>query len=172
MESGLKMIRISKTKLDKVLLITPSVFKDHRGSYVETYNEKLYWEKGIGIKFVQDDVVVSRKNVLRGIHGDSKTWKLISCLHGKIYAVVVNCDVKSKNFGKWQAFLLSDKNRWQVLVPPQHGNSYLALSKMSVYHYKQSTYYGQTKQFTFKWNDPRFKIKWPIKKPILSKRDE
>jgi len=166
------MIKVSKTNLDGVLLIKPDIFEDFRGQYIETYNEKLYGKKGISVKFIQDDIAVSFKNVLRGIHGDSKNWKLISCLHGKIYVVVVNCDTSSKNFGKWQSFELSDKNRQQVLIPPKHGNSYLTLSKMSIFHYKQSVYYNRTEQFTYKWNDPIFKIFWPIKKPILSKRDK
>lgn len=166
------MIQVSKTKLDRVWLITPSIFKDLRGQYVEIYNEKLYREKGIDIKFVQDDIAISFKNVIRGIHGDSETWKLVSCLYGKIYVAVVNCDTDSKDFGRWQSFVLSDENRQQVLIPANHGNSYLTLSEMSVFHYKQSTYYGSIKQFTYKWNDPRFKIQWPIKNPILSKRDE
>lgn len=167
------MIKISKTNLAKVLLINiRDIFKDFRGQYVEIYNENLYKENGIDVKFVQDDIAVSFKNVIRGIHGDSKTWKLISCLWGKIYVVVVNCDSQSKNFGQWQSFILSDSNRQQVLIPPKYGNSYLTLSDMSIFHYKQSTYYDRQEQFTYKWNDPRFGIRWPIKSPILSQRDK
>jgi len=166
------MIEVSKTNLDKVLLIKLDVFEDFRGQYIETYNEELYRKNGIDVKFVADDIAVSSKNVLRGIHGDSKTWKLVSCLHGKIYLAVVNCDTDSKDFGKWQSFILSDKDRQQVLIPPKHGNSYLTLSNMSIFHYKQSTYYNRSGQFTYKWNDPRFNIKWPIKNPILSQRDK
>ncbi|MCX6760499.1 MAG: dTDP-4-dehydrorhamnose 3,5-epimerase [Candidatus Nealsonbacteria bacterium] len=166
------MIKVSKTKLDKVLLIEPDVFEDFRGQYVETYNKKLYKEKGINVKFVQDDISVSFKNVLRGIHGYSKNWELVSCLYGKIYLVVVNCDTDSKKFGQWQSFVISDTNRRQVLIPPKHGNSYLVLSDIGIFHYKQSVYYNRSKQFTYKWNDPRFKISWPIKKPILSERDK
>lgn len=166
------MIKVLKTNLDKVLLIKLDVFEDFRGQYVEIYNEKLYRENGIDIKFVEDDIAVSSKNVLRGIHGDSETWKLVSCLYGKFYLVVVNCDTNSKNFGQWQSFILSDKSRQQVLIPPKHGNSYLTLSDMSIFHYKQSTYYNRAGQFTYKWNDPRFKIRWPIKNPILSQRDK
>ena len=154
------MIKVSKTNLDKVLLINiGDVFKDFRGQYAEIYNEKLYKENGIDVKFVQDDIAVSFKNVIRGIHGDSKTWKLISCLMGKIYVVVVNCDSQSKNFGKWQSFILSDSNRQQVLIPPKYGNSYLTLSDTSIFHYKQSTHYDRQGQFTYKWNDPRFVIR-------------
>ena len=166
------MIKVSKTNLDKVLLITPDSFEDFRGQYIEIYNEELYRKKGIDVKFVQDDIAVSFKNVLRGIHGDLETWKLISCVKGEIYVAVVNCDKESKDFGKWQSFNLSEKNRQQVLIPPKHGNSYLTLSDMSIFHYKQSSYYDPSRQFTYKWNDPRFKIKWPIKNPILSQRDQ
>ena len=165
------MIEFEKTKLDGVILIKPSVFEDFRGEYVETWNEELY-KQFADIKFVQDDISVSTKNVFRGIHGDGQTFKLISCLYGKFYLVVLNYDNNSKDFGKWQGFTLSDKNRHQVLVPPSHGNGHLVLSDTAVFHYKQSTYYDPSKQFTIKWNDPRFNIWLPIDRPILSIRDE
>jgi len=165
-------VEVCKTYLKGVLLIKLDVFEDHRGEYIETYNKSIYRENGIDVKFVQDDISVSSRNVLRGIHGDDQTWKLVSCLYGKFYLVVVNCDKQSKDFGKWQAFVLSDKNRLQVLVPPKYGNAHLVLSSMTIFHYKQSTYYGRTKQFTYKWDDQRFDIWWPIKNPILSQRDE
>lgn len=165
------MIAVEKTKLDGVLLIKPDVFEDHRGWFVETYNEKLYRENGIDVKFVQDDISVSNKHVLRGIHGDSETWKLISCLYGKFYLVVVNCDKESKNYRMWQSFVLSEYNRHQVLVPPKFGNGYLVLSDRAIFHYKQSTYYNPKAQFTYMWNDPKLNIRWPVKNPILSQRD-
>ncbi len=165
------MIEVSSTELEGVLLIKPYIFEDHRGQFVETYNEESYRKNGIDVKFVQDDISISSKNVLRGIHGDSQTHKLLSCLHGKLYFVVVNCDTESTDFGKWQSFILSDTSRMQVLVPPKYGNAYLVLSDEAVFHYKQSTYYDRKKQFTYKWNDSRFNIWWPIENPILSQRD-
>jgi dTDP-4-dehydrorhamnose 3,5-epimerase len=165
-------MEVKTTDLSSVLLIKPEVFEDHRGEYVETYNEALYKSKGIQIHFVEDDISVSRKNVLRGIHGDQETWKLISCHYGSFYLVVVNCDVESEHFGKWQSFILSDKNRHQILIPPKHGNGHLVLSDWTIFHYKQSSTYHPTGQFTYKWDDPRLNIWWPIKNPILSKRDE
>ena len=165
-------MKVVKTELERVLLIELDVFRDHRGEYVETYNEELYRKNGINIKFVQDDISISKKDVLRGIHGDAETWKLVSCLHGKIHYVVVNCDEKSKVFGKWQSFTLSDINRHQLLIPPNHGGALLALTDNIIFHYKQSTYYDPSGQFTYKWNDPKFNIRWPIKDPILSRRDE
>ncbi len=163
---------VEKTKLKNVLLLKLDVFEDHRGEYIELFNKALYKEKGIDLDFLQDDISISSKNVLRGIHGDAETWKLISCLYGKFYLVVVNCDKLSPSFGKWQSFVLSDRNRHQVLVPPKYGNGHLVLSDKAIFHYKQTTYYHPQSQFTYKWDDPNLKIWWPVKDPILSIRDE
>lgn len=165
-------MEIIKTNLEGVLLVKPEIFEDFRGEYVELFNEELYSKNGIAIKFIQDDISVSSKRVLRGIHGDLKTYKLVSCLLGKFYLVIIDCDEKSKNFGKWRSFDLSERNRHQVLIPPKHGVAHLALSDRIIFHYKQSTYYDPSSQFSYRWDDPRFKIWWPIKNPILSLRDE
>ena len=128
-------MEVKKTKLDGVLLIKPpTVFEDFRGTYVEIYNEKLYTEAGIRVKFVQDDISVSSKHVLRGIHGDPETWKLISCLYGKFYLAVVNWDETSPQFGQWESFVLSDQNRLQVLVPAKFGIGHLVLSEQAIFH--------------------------------------
>lgn len=166
-------MEVSNTKLDGVLIIRPpTIFEDYRGTYVELYNEKLYTEAGIKTMFVQDDISVSTQNVLRGIHGDSETWKLISCLYGKFYLVVINWDEASPQFRKWESFVLSDQNRLQVLVPPRFGNGHLVLSELAIFNYKQSTYYHRASQFTILWNDPKLNIWWPVKNPIVSRRDE
>ena len=88
------------------------------------------------------------------------------------YLVVLNYDKESADFGKWDTFVLSETNKYQILVPPKYGNSHLCLSEKSIFHYKQSEYYEPKMQFTIKWDDPRFNIWWPIKEPILSRRDE
>lgn len=179
------MIKITKTKLEGVLLIKPKPFEDHRGQYVEIFNEKkyieeiaknligtIYQEEATNLHFVEDDISTGRHGVLKGIHGNNKTWKLVQCLYGEFYLVVLNYNSKSKDFGKWEAFTLSDKNRLQILIPPMYGNGHQVLSKFDIYHYRQSSYYDPKSQFTIKWDDPRFKIKWPIKNPILSQRDK
>ena len=155
-----------------MIIKPPTIFRDFRGKYIETYNKIIYKSNSIKINFIQDDISVSKKNVLRGIHGDNKTWKLVSCLYGSFYLVVLNYDKKSKNFGNYISIVLSDQNNLQVLIPPKHGNGHLVLSKQTIFHYKQNTLYERKSQFTVKWNDPKFKIKWPIKNPILSKRDK
>lgn len=166
-------MEVTKSKLDGVVVIKPpTIFEDFRGTYVETYNEQIYQEAGINIKFVQDDISVSSQHVLRGIHGDQETWKLISCLSGKFYLVVVNWDSTSPQYQQWDAFTLSEENRLQVLVPPKFGNGHLVLSDRAIFNYKQSSYYNRAGQFTLVWNDPQLKIWWPIKEPIVSQRDQ
>jgi dTDP-4-dehydrorhamnose 3,5-epimerase len=165
-------MEVIDTELEKVKLIRPpTIFEDFRGSYVEVYNEKAYRKNGIDVKFIQDDVSISHRGVLRGIHGDQVTTKLVTCLLGRIYLVVVNNDSTSPQYRQWVSFTLSDSNRLQVLVPPKFGVAHLVLSEVAVFHYKQSTYYDRESQFTLRWNDERLNIYWPVKDPILSRRD-
>ena len=163
--------KISDTNLSLVKKITPSVFIDHRGYYEETYNKHFFLSRNINIDFLQDDISVSKKNVLRGIHGDEKTWKLISCFYGSFQLIVVNNDRTSKEYMKWESFILSSENRYQILVPPRFGNGHLVLSDLAIFHYKQNTQYDRDSQFTIKWNDPIYKFKWNVNDPILSMRD-
>jgi dTDP-4-dehydrorhamnose 3,5-epimerase len=169
---------VSKTTLKNVLLFQLNHHEDHRGTYTQLYHADDYRKiikKQLkqDIEFVHDDFACSTKHVLRGIHGDDRTWKLVTCLYGKFYLVAVNCDESSPDFGKWEKFTLTKENGKQVLVPPKYGLAYQVLSDSAIFHYKQSAYYrGKTSQFTYRWDDPRFKIWWPIKNPILSQRDE
>lgn len=165
-------IKVEKTKLDGVLVVhPPTQHEDFRGDYVEIYNQELYSSAGIADRFVQDDYATSRRHVLRGIHGDTGTVKLISCIYGTIYVIVVNNDSASPQFRMWQSFTLSDRNRLQVYIPAKFGNAYLVMSETAVFHYKQNTYYDRAGQFTIKWNDPAYEFWWPVKDPILSERD-
>ena len=172
-------MKIEETSLQGVLLIKPEpssgvdgeLFEDERGYFLETYNKSKYKNQGIDISFVEDDISVSKKDVLRGIHGDDKRWKLISCVHGEIFFVAVNCDKKSPAFGKWESFNLNNENHWRVLVPPMYGSAYLALTDKAICQYKQSSYYNPKTQFSYKWDEPTFNINWPVENPILSPRD-
>lgn len=166
-------MEVIKSKLDGVLVIKPPTnFEDFRGNYVEIYNERIYKDAGIQYDFVQDDISVSSKHVLRGIHGDATTAKLISCLYGRFYLMVINWDETSPQYGQWESFTLSDENRLQVLVPPKFGNGHLVMSEKAIFHYKQTTEYNRAGQFTLLWNDPKINFWWPVKNPIISRRDE
>lgn len=165
-------MKVEKTELDGVLLITPpTVFRDFRGIYVETYNQALYKEHGIHIEFIQDDISCSRKGVLRGIHGDSETWKLVSCIHGEFFLVVVNNDPNSDQFMKNISITLNAEDPKQVLIPPKFGNGHYVLSETAIFHYKQNTVYNREGQFTIPWNSKSHNIFWPIDNPITSMRD-
>ena len=163
------MMIIEDTELEGVKLIKPNVHEDYRGTNFESYNASDYYQ--IPNQFVVDSISTSRKHVLRGIHGDHRTTKLISCLYGTIYFVVLDCRSGSKTFHQWQAFTLSDRNKHQVLVPPGFGNAHLVMSDECVFSYKLDQYYERSSQFTLRWNDDQFNIYWPIKHPILSERD-
>lgn len=165
------ILKAEETNLEGVKKIIPSVFEDHRGKYVETFNIEDYRKNKIEINFVRDDISTSAKNVLRGIHYDQKTWKLIQCMHGRIYFVVADMRKDSKQYLHWQSFILSDENRHQILVPPGFGNAHLVLSDECIFHYKMSEYYDPDNEICIKWNDPKLKIFWPVNNPILSIKD-
>jgi len=166
-------MKVKKSPLLNLSMIYPKTnFKDDRGRYLQSYSLKDY-KKILNKKFVEDDFSLNKKNVFRGIHGDFKTWKLVSCVYGKCEAIIVNYDKKSHNFGKWEKFILSPDPYFQILIPPSYGNSFLVLSDYAVYHYKQTRYYlGKSHQFTINYKDPFFKIRLSKKKIITSSRDK
>ena len=165
------MLDIEKTTLKGVYLIKPTAHMDARGNFYETYNERGYKAAGLMADFVQDDISCSIKGVLKGMHGDAGTYKLVQCVHGSVYAVILDCNEESPDFGKWESFELSAENKYQLYIPPMYGNGYYVTSDIAVYSYKQSTYYGEYKQFTYKWNDTRFGIRWPAVAQVISERD-
>ena len=123
--------------------------------------------------FVEDKVSISKKNVLRGLHGDFHTSKLITCLYGKFFLAVVDIRKNSPTFNKSITFELSYDNPKLILVPSGCLNGHLSLSNECVFFYKWSEFYdGPEKQVTVKWDEPTYNIRWPIKKPILSDRDK
>ena len=112
---------------------------------------------------------------MRGIHGDYESYKLINCVYGKIFQVVVDCRKKSPTYLKYDSFELNHNDPKLILIPPGFGNAFQVVSNYSIYNYKLAylgDYNDYDKQFTYKWNDDRIGIKWPLTKPILSKRDK
>ena len=165
------MIIKKSQKLGLDIIYLKNIFKDNRGLYIESFNKKKY-KSHFDLNFVEDDFSINKKGVFKGIHGDHATWKLVSCVYGKCEAIIVNCNKQSKNFGKWEKFICSADDYFQILIPPRYGNSFLVLSSIAVYHYKQTQYYkGANKQFTYNYKDPKFKINLSNNKPIVSKRD-
>lgn len=153
--------------LSDVKIIETGAFKDNRGELWTVWNENEFNPK---LKFNHDKVAVSKKNVLRGIHGDNKSWKLITCLSGEIFLVIV--DPKSLEH---ISITLSQNNKLSVLVPPGLGNGHLVMSDGAVFFYKwayEGNYPDVEDQFSLKWDDPKLNISWPTSLPILSHRDQ
>jgi dTDP-4-dehydrorhamnose 3,5-epimerase len=154
----------------EVKIFQPDSFEDYRG---ELYT--LFKQEEHELVFNHDKVSVSKQNVLRGLHGDSKAWKLITCLAGEIYLVVVDNRPSSDTYLTWDSIILTGKNRKQVLVPPMFANGHLVLSSEATFFYKWSypgEYPDVKDQFSLNWRDPKINIYWPIDNPILSKRDK
>jgi len=164
-------MRILDTALDGVKLIQPVVYEDFRGTNFESYCDVMYRDELPFSPFVVDSISTSRKHVLRGIHGDNKTTKLVTCLYGTIHMVIINRDQGSKQYNQWFTITLSDRNKYQLLIPSSFGNGHLVMSDEAVFSYKLSEYYDRESQFTIKWNDPMHNFFWPVKHPILSERD-
>jgi dTDP-4-dehydrorhamnose 3,5-epimerase len=164
-------MQIQDTQIQGVKVIQPEFHEDYRGTNFESFNKFRYHHEDIAQSFIVDSISTSRKHVLRGIHGDYRTTKLISCLYGTIFFVVIDWRPDSDTYGDYVTVTLSDRNKQQVLVPPGCGNAHLVMSDECVFSYKLDQYYDRESQFTLKWNDDRFNIPWPIKHPILSERD-
>jgi len=174
---GMKEVEISRSKnLPEVVIFKPSVFTDARGDIYTSYIKEIY-DKFLpeGQTFIHDKFANSKKNVLRGLHGDTKTWKLISCVKGEIFEVVVDYRPDSPTYLMWDSWILNDKNKKNILVPPYFVNGYCVISDEAIFHYKLSykgEYIDADKQFVVKWNDARLNIPWPCKNPILQERDK
>ena len=148
-----------------------SAFKDKRGYYWTSWEKKQIKK----IQFKHDKFSLSKKNVIRGLHGDNKTWKLVSCPYGRFLLVVVNLKKNSKDYLKYKSWIISHENGLQILIPPNYANGHLCLSDQCLFHYKLSykgKYNDIKNQISIRWNDPKIKIRWGIKKPILSLRDK
>ena len=162
----------SNHKFKGVEIFEPDVFTDVRGDLWTTWKENEFPNS---MQFNHDKISTSRKNVIRGIHGDFKSWKLITCLYGELFFILVDNRKDSETFTEWDSMILDDKKRKMVLVPPGIGNGFLVLSKHSVFSYKWSypgKYPDVEDQFTIKWNDKLINIDWPITNPILQQRDK
>jgi len=164
-----------KTFGNEVSIYTPSVYREYRGEIFTTYHSTQHPV----VRTVPQDCNFhnrfskSYRGVLRGLHYDDKTWKLVQALVGDIYLVVLDVRKNSVTFGKWESYIITERTRDQVLIPPGFANGHYALTDC-IFHYSlfyQGDYVDENKQGTIKWNDDRFSIEWPTISPILQRRD-
>ena len=165
-------MKIKKLKLRGLFIIEPNIFHDKRGFLYETYNENLHL-KLTKSKIVQVIHSHSKKNTIRGIHFQYPhlQGKLVSVVQGKIFDVTVDIRKSSSTFGKWCGVFLDSKKKQQLWIPKGFAHGYLVMSKTADIIYQCTGKYYPNDQRVIAWDDPYIKIKWPIKKPILSKKD-
>lgn len=167
-------MKVEQTKLEGVLLVTPQVFGDERGFFMETYNREKALEQGLPAEFVQDNHSKSTKGVLRGLHYQSPQWqgKLIRTVQGEIYDVAVDIRAESATFGEWVGVYLNDENKQQLYVPAGFAHGFLVTSDSAEVIYKCTTLYAPEQEAGVRWNDPDIGVKWPIEEPLLSAKDQ
>ncbi len=166
-------MQVTETKLLGVLIIKPKVFGDTRGFFKETFQVDRYKEAGIKPDFVQDNHSRSQKGVLRGLHYqiNRPQGKLLSCLRGAVYDVVVDINIESITYGQYVGIELSEDNHKQLWVPPGYAHGFCVLTEIAEFSYKCTKKYNPSDEGGLIWNDPTVGIDWPIQSPILSKKD-
>lgn len=171
-----KTFHYTFTELDipDVFLITPRVWPDDRGFFMENYTRKEFDEVGLGVEFVQDNTARSTRGVLRGMHltqNPHPVTKLIRCLEGEIFDAVVDMRKDSPTYGKWAGAHLTAENMCMLYVPAGFAHGYQALSERVLVHYKQTDYYFPELDGGVRYNDPAVGIKWPVQDFIINDRD-
>ena len=155
-------MQVISTSVDGVKVLCPKRFEDNRGTFMELWNEDALFKANINDTFVQDNLSTSQKGVLRGVHTQMRfpQSKIVVCLQGEIFDVVVDCRIDSPSFGKWHGEFLSGNNHKQLYIPTGIAHGFLTLNDAMVYM-KVSTHYIPGDEIGFLWNDSEIGIDWP-----------
>lgn len=166
-------MNVLATKLDGVLVIDPTVFGDTRGFFMESFNAQRYTDAGISGPFVQDNVSLSQRGVLRGLHLQHPhgQGKLVQVLRGEVFDVAVDVRAGSPTFGQWVGEYLSQENRRQLYISSGFAHGFLVTSDEALFAYKCTAYYQSETEQSVLWNDPRIGIDWPTRDVFLSTKD-
>lgn len=168
-------MKIAETSLSGVLLLTPTIYRDNRGAFFESYNQRTMAEAGLPTVWPQDNVSFSKKNVLRGIHYQiaQPQGKLVRVTHGAVLDVAVDLRRSSAAFGRHVAVELSGENCQMLWIPEGFGHAFLVLSEVAGFAYKVTDFYSPAAERTIVWNDPDLAIPWPVdaNAAIVSEKD-
>lgn len=168
-------IKKISTSLPDLFVLEPRVFGDERGFFLESYNEKVFTNVGIGERFVQDNHSSSRRNVLRGLHYQIRQaqGKLVRAVEGEILDVAVDMRRSSPTFGRWEAVRLSGENKRMLWIPAGFAHGFRVISEKAQVLYKATDYYAPEHERTLAWNDADLKINWELEdQPIVSAKDQ
>jgi len=166
---------VTTTPLKGVFVINIDFFRDERGFFIESWNQRDFVEAGIVYDFVQDSHSRSEHRVIRGLHYQdmrAPVAKLVRCTVGRIFDVAVDLRISSPSFGKWFGIELTSENHTQLFIPVGFAHGFAALSEVCEVQYKQTGFYVPETEGGIIWNDPDIAIDWPFDNPILSKRDQ
>jgi dTDP-4-dehydrorhamnose 3,5-epimerase len=170
-------MKITKTKLTDCFILEPTIFKDSRGYFFESFNQQKFNElTGLNIKFVQDNESMSSKGVLRGLHyqaGELAQAKLVRVIKGNILDIVVDLRKESPTFGQFLATELSEENKKQLYIPRGFAHGFVVLSDTAIFSYKCDNFYDKASERGIKFNDPTLNINWqlPNESLIISEKD-
>lgn len=170
-------MKFVETSLPGVIRIEPTVHRDDRGYFMETWQSGRFADNGISADFVQDNFSQSTRGTLRGLHYqiEQAQGKLVRVVRGEVYDVAVDLRRSSSQYGQWVGEVLSAKNKHQLWVPPGFGHGFLVLSEIAEFEYKCTDYYAPEFERAICWNDPDLGIEWPLgdgESPVLSSKDE
>jgi dTDP-4-dehydrorhamnose 3,5-epimerase len=162
--------------IEGLIIFKPRIFEDHRGLFFESFNENKYSEYlGSELKLVQDNISISKVNVLRGLHFQLPPYsqgKLVSVVKGRVLDVAVDLRKESSTFGRHFSIELSALNKLQLWIPPGFAHGFVTLEEDTIFSYKCSNYYSPNHEQTILWNDDTLEIDWKVTNPIISLKDE
>ena len=172
-QSLMKSHDIQNTNLEGVKVIRGISYNDERGFFKELYNRNILNEFSIENAFVQDNFSRSSKGVMRGLHFQKNfpQGKLVTCLRGSVFDVVVDINKESKTFGSYFSIELTEDNHKQLWIPPGYAHGFCVLSDSADFYYKCTEFYHPEDEHGIAWNDPEININWPIKDLIISNKD-
>lgn len=167
-------MQVLATAITEVKIIVPKVFRDERGYFLESWQQERFAELVAPVDFVQDNLSLSVKGTLRGLHWQEEQPqdKLISVIQGEIFDVAVDICKDSPTYGKWVAEVLSADNHKQMFIPKGFAHGFYVLSDTAIVHYKCSDYYHPASERCLRWDDPTLAIEWPLDgEPLISAKD-
>jgi dTDP-4-dehydrorhamnose 3,5-epimerase len=164
-------MQLINTNFDGLWLIKLQYFTDIRGSFYESWRESDYKKIGVKENFVQDNISVSKQNVLRGLHYQKHQGQLVTVVHGKIFDVAVDMRPESTTYKKYFSIELDDTEPVQLYMPPGFAHGFCVLSNVAIVSYKCTQYYDPLQEGGIIWNDPVIDIKWPVQVPLISAKD-
>ncbi len=158
-------MEFQQTPFPDLVVITPKVWRDDRGYFIETYNERVFRENGLDLHFVQDNLSVSHQGTLRGMHaqaGDHAQGKLVRVARGKVWDIAVDIRKSSSTFGQHFSIELTEENATMLWIPPGFLHGFIALEDNTIFTYKVTGFYDKAGEVGVRWDDPQLAIQWPL----------